>query len=118
MLLDVENLEVFYGDVQAIFGISFCVDEGEIVSIVGSNAAGKSTTLRAISGILESKTGSIKFNGRPMEEQTPDKIVEAGIVQIPEGRQLFPAMTGQENRGRGPFMQEAKKKRAETLKQV
>ncbi len=118
MLLDVENLEVFYGDVQAIFGISFCVDEGEIVSIVGSNAAGKSTTLRAISGILESKTGSIKFNGRPMEDQTPDKIVEAGIVQIPEGRQLFPAMTVQENLEMGSFMPEAKKKRAETLKQV
>ena len=118
MLLDVGNLEVFYGDVQAIFGISFCVDEGEIVSIVGSNAAGKSTTLKAISGILESKTGSIKFNGRPMEGLTPDKIVEAGIVQIPEGRQLFPAMTVQENLEMGSFMPEAKKKRAETLKRV
>ncbi len=118
MLLDVENLEVFYGDVQAIFGISFCVDEGEIVSIVGSNAAGKSTTLKAISGILESKTGSIKFNGRPMENLTPDKIVEAGIVQIPEGRQLFPAMTAQENLEMGSFRPEAKKKRAETLKRV
>jgi branched-chain amino acid transport system ATP-binding protein len=113
--LEVNDLEVFYGDVQALFGISFRVDQGEIVSIVGSNAAGKSTTLQAISGILQARSGSIKFGKRKLERLSCDKIVEAGVVQVPEGRQLFPAMTVLENLEMGSFLPGAKKKRRENL---
>jgi branched-chain amino acid transport system ATP-binding protein len=113
--LEVTGLEVFYGDVQALFGVSFHVDQGEIVSIVGSNAAGKSTTLRTISGILQARSGTIHFNGKGMENLSCDRIVEAGIVQVPEGRQLFPAMTVLENLEMGSFLPGAKNKRAQSL---
>ena len=118
MFLDINKLKVFYGDVQALFDVSFHVNEGEIVSIIGSNAAGKSTILKTISGILQQKSGSIKFEGRTIEKLPPHKIVEAGIVQIPEGRQLFPVMTVLENLEMGSFGSEAKKKRSETLERV
>jgi branched-chain amino acid transport system ATP-binding protein len=118
LLLEINSIDVFYGDVQALFGVSFHVNEGEIISIVGSNAAGKSTTLKTISGILRPKSGKITFNGRNIEKLFSDKIVEAGIVQVPEGRQLFPAMTVLENLEMGSFTTRAKKVRAQSLEKV
>jgi branched-chain amino acid transport system ATP-binding protein len=118
LLLEVRNIEVFYTDVQALFDVSFNLDKGEIVSIIGSNAAGKSTTLNTISGILRLKSGSIKFDGQNIEKLSSDKRVSVGIVQVPEGRQLFPAMTVLENLEMGSFMRDAKKKRSQTLKWV
>ena len=118
MKLEVSNLNVFYGDVQALFDVSFHLDPGNIVSIVGSNAAGKSTTLKAVSGILRSQSGSISYDGRNVERLSSDKIVEAGIVQVPEGRQLFPAMTVLENLEMGSFLPAAKKKRSQSLEFV
>jgi len=116
--LEVSNLNVFYGDVQALFDVSFHLDPGDIVSIVGSNAAGKSTTLKAVSGILRSQSGRISYDGRNVEKLSSDKIVEAGIVQVPEGRQLFPAMTVLENLEMGSFLPKAKKKRSQSLEFV
>lgn len=118
MKLEVSSLNVFYGDVQALFDVAFHLDPGDIVSIVGSNAAGKSTTLKAVSGILRSQSGSISYDGRNVEKLSSDKIVEAGIVQVPEGRQLFPAMTVLENLEMGSFLPAAKKKRSQSLEFV
>lgn len=118
MLLEVENLCAFHGDIQALFDVTFHVEEAEIVSIVGSNAAGKTTTLRAISGILENRTGSIRFDGIDTISQASHRIVESGIIQVPEGRQLFPAMTVIENLELGSFLAKAKRRRAESLDRV
>jgi branched-chain amino acid transport system ATP-binding protein len=118
MFLDVIDLEVFYGDAQALFGISLHIQGGEIVSIVGSNAAGKTTVIKTISGILRPKSGSIKFQGQNIQKLPSHKIVEIGIVQVPEGRQLFPAMTVLENLEMGSCMPEAKKERVRTLERV
>ena len=118
MFLQVSELTVFYKDVQALFGVSFHINRGEIISIVGSNAAGKSTTINTVSGILRAKNGTILFDGRNMERLSSDKIVEAGIVQVPEGRQLFPGMTVLENLEMGSFTKVAKKKRSQTLSWV
>jgi branched-chain amino acid transport system ATP-binding protein len=115
LFLRVSELTVFYKDVQALFGVSFHIDQGEILSVVGSNAAGKSTTINTISGILRSRSGTILFNDRHMERLSSDKIVEAGVVQVPEGRQLFPGMTVLENLEMGSFTKGAKKKRSQTL---
>jgi branched-chain amino acid transport system ATP-binding protein len=118
MFLDVINVEVFYGDAQALFGVSFHVDEGEVVSIIGSNAAGKTTIIKTISGILRPRMGNIKFNGQNIDKFPSHKIVEAGVVQVPEGRQLFPAMTVLENLEMGSLTSEAKKQRTRTLERV
>ena len=118
MFLEARDLTVFYGDVQALFGVSFHINEGEIIAIVGSNAAGKSTTLKTISGLLRPKSGMITFDGQNLEKLSSDKIVDAGIVLVPEGRQLFPAMTVLENLEMGSFLPEAKKKRSQTLRWV
>ncbi len=102
-LLEVEDLAVHYGDVQALWGISFCIQEGELVTLVGSNGAGKTTTLRAISGLLSPSGGAIRFRGEPIAGLAPDRIVELGISQIPEGRLLFPDMTVWENLAMGAY---------------
>ena len=84
-LLSVENINVFYGDVQVIDGLSLHVDEGEVVSIIGGNGAGKSTLLKTISGLLQARSGAISFRGERIEALPPEKIVECGIVHVPEG---------------------------------
>ena len=101
-----------------LFDVSFQVAEGSIVSIVGSNAAGKTTALRAISGILETRTGSIRFDGEEVAGLGSDALVERGIVQVPEGRQLFPAMTALENLELGSFLPHARSRRKESLERV
>ncbi len=97
MLLEVENLNVYYGAIHALQGISFRVNEGEIVTLIGANGAGKSTTLRTVSGLLRPRVGSIKFKGQEITITPPDKIVKMGISQVPEGRKIFAPLTVREN---------------------
>ena len=96
-LLEVKNIDVYYGDVQVIFGLSLHVEEGEVVSIIGGNGAGKSTLLKTISGLLHPSRGEVSFEGNAIQAASPDKIVEYGIVQVPEGRRLFTLMTVKDN---------------------
>ena len=96
-LLAVENLSVFYGSIQALRGISLRVEAGEVVTLIGANGAGKSTTLRTISGLLEPKRGTIQFDGRPIHGLPPHRIVQSGLVQVPEGREIFANLTVEEN---------------------
>lgn len=104
-ILKVDNINVYYGAIHAIKGISFHVDEGEIVTLIGANGAGKSTTLQTISGLLRSKTGSIEFCGENISRLPPHKIVERGLAQVPEGRRIFLQMTVQENLDMGAYTQ-------------
>ena len=107
-MLKVENLEVTYGNIKAIKGISLEVNQGEIVTLIGSNGAGKSTTLRTISGILKPRSGSITFNGERIEGVEGHEIVAKGICQSPEGRRIFPKMTVDENLDLGAFLRNDK----------
>lgn len=96
-MLQVENIDVYYGDMQALNGLSLEIGEGEVVALVGANGAGKTTTLRTISGLLRPKSGDIRFNGKPIHKAAAHAIVDMGISHVPEGRQLFPMMTVEEN---------------------
>jgi len=107
-MLKIENLEVTYGNIKAIKGISLEVNQGEIVTLIGSNGAGKSTTLRTISGILKPRSGSITFNGERIEGVEGHEIVAKGICQSPEGRRIFPKMTVDENLDLGAFLRNDK----------
>ena len=107
-MLKIENLEVAYGNIKAIKGISLEVNQGEIVTLIGSNGAGKSTTLRAISGILKPRSGSITFNGERIDGVEGHEIVAKGICQSPEGRRIFPKMTVDENLDLGAFLRNDK----------
>jgi len=117
-LLKLDEVSAHYGDVQALRGVSFGIQEGEIVSIIGSNGAGKSTTLNTISGILRASSGTIEFLGRRIENLYPHQIVDQGIVQIPEGRLLFPYMSVLENLELGAFNDKARKAKEENIKIV
>ncbi len=97
MLLEVENLNVFYGAIQAVRGISFRVEEGEIVTLIGANGAGKSTTLKTISGMLRPRGGSIKFRGEDITTRASHSIVAGGISHVPEGRRVFANLSVREN---------------------
>jgi len=114
-MLKVENINVFYGDLQVLWGVSFEVREGEILVLVGANGAGKSTTLKTISGILKPKIGSIHFKGTRLDLLPADKVISHGVVHVPEARRLFREMTVEENLIMGSLAPEAKKRRAETL---
>jgi len=96
-LLEVVDVTAGYGDFQALSGIGFEVFEGEIVALLGSNGAGKTTLLRVLSGLVKARTGSVRFRGRDITNLEPDVIVQMGIAHVPEGRQLFPEMTVEEN---------------------
>jgi len=102
-LLALENVETFYGSIQALRGISIEVHEGEIVTLIGANGAGKSTTLRSINGLNHPRRGKIRFGGRDITSDPPHDIVKLGIAQSPEGRKLFPRMTVLENLEMGAF---------------
>jgi len=102
-ILDVKNISVYYGAIHAIKGISFNVEEGEIVTLIGANGAGKSTTLNTISGLLRSRTGDIKFMGESITKLSPNKIVEKGLVMVPEGRRIFLGLTVEENLEMGAY---------------
>ena len=102
-ILKVDNINVYYGAIHAIKGISFEVGEGEIVTLIGANGAGKTTTLQTVSGLLRSKTGSVEFLGENISHIPAHKIVEKGLAQVPEGRRIFLQMTVQENLDMGAY---------------
>ena len=104
-ILKVDNINVYYGAIHAIKGISFHVNEGEIVTLIGANGAGKSTTLQTVSGLLRSRTGSVEFCGENISHVPAHKIVEKGLAQVPEGRRIFLQMSVQENLEMGAFTQ-------------
>ena len=102
-ILKVDNINVYYGAIHAIKGISFEVNEGEIVTLIGANGAGKSTTLQTVSGLLRSRTGSIEFNGENISHVPAHKLVYKGLAQVPEGRRIFLQMSVEENLEMGAF---------------
>ena len=106
-ILKVENMNVYYGAIHAIKGISFHVDQGEVVTLIGANGAGKSTTLQPVSGLLRSRTGSIQFCGENISNVPSHKIVEKGLAQVPEGRRIFLQMSVEENLEMGAYTQSA-----------
>jgi branched-chain amino acid transport system ATP-binding protein len=111
-LLTVQNLEVFYGRIQAIKGISFEVNEGEIVTLIGANGAGKTTTMKTMSGVRPVAVGSIVFDGVDITKAPPHKRVAMGIGQSPEGRGIFPGMTVRENLDMGMYLRKDRKSKA------
>ena len=104
-ILKVENMNVYYGAIHAIKGISFHVDQGEVVTLIGANGAGKSTTLQTVSGLLRSRTGSIQFCSENISNVPSHKIVEKGLAQVPEGRRIFLQMSVEENLEMGAYTQ-------------
>jgi branched-chain amino acid transport system ATP-binding protein len=117
-MLAVKNISTFYGKIQALWDVSFEVNEGEIVALIGANGAGKTTLLNTISGIVRPASGSVQFLGHRMDGKAPASIVEQGIVQVPEGGRLFPDMTVQENLEMGAYLPHAWKQKEKTMKQV
>jgi branched-chain amino acid transport system ATP-binding protein len=108
LVLEVEGIDAFYGTIQALRGVSLDVREGEVVTLIGANGAGKSSTLRAINGVLHPRHGKIRFQGEEITRASPHSIVKAGIAQSPEGRRLFPRMTVVENLEMGAFQRKDK----------
>jgi branched-chain amino acid transport system ATP-binding protein len=114
----VRGIDVFYGDVQVLWDLSFSVGAGEVVALIGANGAGKSTTLKTVSGILRPRRGDVAFAGASLTSVEPFRLVELGIVHVPEARRLFVEMTVEENLDMGALRGEAKKKRGQTREQV
>ncbi|MDD4239101.1 MAG: ABC transporter ATP-binding protein [Desulfotomaculaceae bacterium] len=117
-MLAVDNIQVFYGAIQALHGISFEVKEGEIVTLIGANGAGKSTTLRTISGLLRPKSGTVKFDGMDITRVPAHKIVKMGLAHVPEGRKIFPDLTVRENLIMGAYTRTDRTETAVTLEHV
>ncbi len=117
-MLDVSGIDVFYGDVQVLWDLSFTVGRAEIVALIGANGAGKSTTLKTISGILRPRRGRITYDGRALGDVEPHRLVELGLVHVPEARRLFVEMSVEENLELGALRGEARRRRAETKEQV
>ena len=117
-MLKVDNIDVYYGDVQALWDVSFEIKEGEIVALLGSNGAGKTTTLNAISGLLRPRKGNIEFLGQELTKLPAHKMASLGIAHVPEGRRLFPEMTVTENLLMGSLMPEAKARRQESMERM
>ena len=117
-MLKVSGIDVFYGDLQVLWDVSFDVRDKEILVLVGANGAGKSTTLKTISGLLKPRKGSIEFNGVRLDQLSPDKVIGQGVVHVPEARRLFREMSVEENLIMGSLSPEAKKKRAQTMEWV
>ena len=117
-MLRIEGLTVGYGDVMVVRDLSLEVKQGEIVALIGANGAGKTTTLRAISGLLRVRAGTIYFKDEQIHRLSSHRIVKAGLIQVAEGRKLFPGLSVLENLEMGSFIREARRHRAETLKKV
>lgn len=117
-LLSVQNIDVFYGEVQALWGVSFEVEQGEICTLIGSNGAGKTTSIKTVSGLLHPATGTITFAGQRIDRVPAHNVVEYGIAQVPEGRRLWPEMNVQENLLLGAYTKAARAKRSQTLQRV
>jgi branched-chain amino acid transport system ATP-binding protein len=108
-LLAIENLSVHYGAIQALHGVTIAVEPGEIVTLIGANGAGKSTTLRAVSGLVKASGGTITFDGKNLAGLAPHKILRVGMAQVPEGRGIFPNLTVDENLDLGAFARKNRK---------
>lgn len=117
-MLSVRGIDVFYGDMQAVWDVSFDVPQGKIVAIIGANGAGKSTILRTISGILRPQKGEIEFMGRRLDKEAPYKLIEYGIAHVPEARRLFVEMTVEENLEMGSLRGEARAERGRTKERM
>ena len=117
-LLQVKDLEVYYGVIQALKGISFHVNEGEIVSLIGANGAGKTTTLHTVTGLLHPKHGSIVYDGQDLSKVAPHKIVSMGLAHVPEGRRVFQNLTVYDNLLLGAYTQSDKAKIAQQMENV
>ncbi|MBW2392366.1 MAG: ABC transporter ATP-binding protein [Deltaproteobacteria bacterium] len=103
-MLELKNLQTFYGNIQALKDVSIEISEGEIITLIGANGAGKTTTLMSVCGIVPPRTGEILFRGQPIHKLTPNLIVALGISQVPEGRRIFPYLTVMENLDMGAFL--------------
>jgi branched-chain amino acid transport system ATP-binding protein len=117
-MLKVDNINAYYGDLQALWGVSLQVNDGELVALVGPNGAGKTTTLKVITGLLKLASGSVNFNDHNLGKKTVHKIVELGISQVPEGGRIFSGMSVLENLELGAFVPEARKVKDQSLKWV
>ena len=117
-LLEVTGLKVYYGVIQAIKGISFEVNQGEVVALIGANGAGKTTTLHTLSGLLPAKEGKIVFDGKDITKTPPHKIVSMGMAQVPEGRRVFQELSVLENLKLGAYTRSNKAEISETLEKV
>lgn len=107
-MLKIDGISTFYGNIQALKNISITVSEGEIITLIGANGAGKSTTLMSLCGIVPVKSGTISFEGQDITNRNPDKIVSLGISQVPEGRRIFPLLSVRENLDMGAFLRNDK----------
>ncbi|MES0349574.1 MAG: ABC transporter ATP-binding protein [Desulfobacteria bacterium] len=103
-MLELKNLQTFYGNIQALKGVSIEISEGEIITLIGANGAGKTTTLMSVCGIVPPRSGDILFMGKPIHDLSPNQIVSLGISQVPEGRRIFPYLTVMENLDMGAFL--------------
>ena len=117
-MLEIKDLNVFYGAIHALKGISLTVDEGELVSLIGANGAGKTTTLHTISGLLTAASGSITLDGKDLQKVAPNKIISMGLAHVPEGRHVFARMTVEENLRMGAYIIKDQKKISENLENV
>lgn len=117
-MLEMSGIDVFYGDLQVLWDLSFEVWEREIVVLVGANGAGKSTTLKTVSGLLKPAKGTIAFDGVRLDTLPPDKVIRHGVVHVPEARRLFREMSVEENLVMGSLSPDAKRKRAQTMEWV
>ena len=107
-MLEVRNIQTYYGNIQALKNVSLTINEGEIVTLIGANGAGKSTTLMSISGVTPPRNGEILFRGQPIQGLGADRIVPLGICQVPEGRRIFPQMSVLENLEMGAYLRSDK----------
>lgn len=117
-MLTVENLQAGYADVQVLFDVSLEINKGETVALIGANGAGKTTTIKTISGLLKSRGGRVTYDGQDITKWASHKIVEAGLIQVAEGRKLFSGLTVQENLELGSFLPHLRGRRAENMKYV
>jgi branched-chain amino acid transport system ATP-binding protein len=117
-VLRLDGIKTYYGNIQALKGVSVEVNEGEIICLIGANGAGKSTTLMSISGIVPPREGEIYFKDEPISKLAPDQIVSMGIIQVPEGRHIFPGLTVQENLDMGALLRRDKEEIAKDLEYV
>lgn len=117
-MLTVDNLAVNYGVITAVKGVSFEINEGEIVSLIGANGAGKTTILKTISGLLKPVSGTITYEGKEIQKQKAPKIVAQGISQVPEGRHIFPGLTVKENLQMGAFLQSNRQQISDTFDEI
>jgi branched-chain amino acid transport system ATP-binding protein len=117
-MLEIKEINAYYGDLQALWGISLQVNEGELVALIGPNGAGKTTTLRVITGLMKPASGSVQFQGQSLDRVAAHRIVELGISQVPEGGSVFTAMSVLENLELGAFVSKARKVKDQNLKWV